>query len=183
MSCLVLQAEARNSVGVFYDKVQEVWSTRRDSREYTKARYIGTKDGVFINIPGDRNPKYYDHTIRAWSVSFPLKPLAVIFGHRSWKKPEFQVSLTEIGHQNTHARNSVPRRACFEALSKNQKKVPQQTWREKDFFLLGQNPDNCHTADLHLTSAFPVFFPFADHILCCHRKVFACIEQVFEGNK
>ena len=61
-----VQEEARNTVAVLYDRLQAIWRERRGSSEYTMQRYLGTRDGVFINTPGDRNPHYYDHSVRSW---------------------------------------------------------------------------------------------------------------------
>ena len=40
---LVFQDEVRNTVAVFYDKLNEIWNSRKASSEYTMARYVGLR--------------------------------------------------------------------------------------------------------------------------------------------
>ena len=61
-----LQEEVRNTVAVFYDKANEIWNEEEPDHEYFTQRYVGAHHGVFINLPGDRNPYQYDHTKRGW---------------------------------------------------------------------------------------------------------------------
>ena len=60
-------------MGILYDKLEEIWfklfgieNVRHLDDAHIKARYVGTRDGVFIPFPGKRLPQHYDHTTQPW---------------------------------------------------------------------------------------------------------------------
>ena len=62
------QEDVRNTVAVLYDKLQEIWKRKKDHLENTMTRYVGTREGLFIQMSGVRYPHPYDHTKRIWYV-------------------------------------------------------------------------------------------------------------------
>ena len=65
---VIFQEDVRSTVAVLYEKLQEIWRNRTGSLESTGLRYVGTREGVFIHVPGVRYPHPYDHTKRSWLV-------------------------------------------------------------------------------------------------------------------
>ena len=63
----MFQYDVRRTVGVLYDKLQDIWYNKSLSCGYVNARYVGTCNGVFIHYPGIRMPHHHDHTIQPWS--------------------------------------------------------------------------------------------------------------------
>ena len=78
------QESVLTTLTVFHDEIKEIWLSKMDSSEYTMVRYVGTRDGVFLQMPGDRIPNGYDHTKRTWWVQTDLLDRAVYNISSKW---------------------------------------------------------------------------------------------------